>query len=128
MFTTEIAPIPLVVLEDAVYGESVESVVVIALRWAKTGNGGSLLSVSALFILAVESSSSLKSPNFVFLYTRQAMMLSRAMLGVANMDRIGTGTWVLKTIMSVSRFDIKLILCVFEYAEREGEKKGDSYR
>jgi hypothetical protein len=60
--------------------------------------------------VVVETSDSLMSPNFVFLYTRQAIILVRTMLGVAHMDRMGIGTDVSKTMITVTTLDIRLIL------------------
>ncbi len=44
-------------------------------------------------------------PNFVFLYTLQAIIFVRTMLGVAHIERIGMGTDVSNIITTVTRFD-----------------------
>ena len=69
--------------------------------------------------MVVEISVSLIFPNFVFLYTLQAMIFVRTMLGVAHIERMGMGTDVSNIITTVIRFDIKLILCASKRVVKE---------
>ena len=87
---------------------------------AKIGNAGTQVSRRGFAsTVVVEISVSLIFPNFVFLYTLQAMIFVRTMLGVAHIERMGMGTDVSNIITTVTRFDIKLILCASKRVVKE---------
>lgn len=92
---------------------------------AKIGNAGTRVSRRGFASsVVVDTSVSLIFPNFVFLYTLQAIMLVRTMLGVAHIERIGMGTDVSNTMITVTRFDIRLILRISKQVVEE--KHGSS--
>lgn len=65
-----------------------------------------------LNIVVVDNSTSLKRPALVRLYTRHAMMLVITILGVAHIERNGTGTLVSNTIITVTMLETRVILWI----------------